>query len=315
LVPNITWDNLSLTLGTLSGREPQVRYTHLHQRSDISALSFAVSVNAPNSGLLSENTGTAERSDLPSIQGKLTYFNAGRGTVNYFGFEDVQPFPAELTVSGFLGAEKAEPLTGGEAQRVVAGGVAASAVVPIVGIRDNNRRAGAVGIMAQGWIGQNLDAYFGGNGQGIYETAAGEVAGIDCRGFFAGVNAFVSQNIWLSAFYSYESNDLSDLVDAGTPFRIASGVFSSSTFGSPGVGDARDGYVAVWFNPLPSLYTSVGWDYREASYNDGRNGRNNRFNLSVFYNFCSAPTDRVTKLPWVCRAGGQSRDAGNPGQP
>ena len=73
LVPNITWDNLSLTLGALSGREPQVRYTHLQPRSDTSALIFAVSVNAPNSGLLSENTGTAERSDLPSVQGKLAY--------------------------------------------------------------------------------------------------------------------------------------------------------------------------------------------------------------------------------------------------
>ena len=125
---------------------------------------------------------------------------------------------------------------------------------------------------------------------------------------------FVSQNIWLSAFYSYERNDLPDLVDAGIPFRIASGLFSSSTFGSPGVGHGRDGYVAVWFNPLPSLYTSVGWDYRQASYNDGRDGRNNRFNLSVFYNFCTAQADRQPKLPWVCRTGGQTRDAGIPGQ-
>ena len=314
LVPNITWDNLSLALGALYGREPQVRYTHLQRRSENSALVFAASVNAPNSGLFNENTATAERSGLPSVQGKLAYYNTGRGTVSYFGFEDSQPSPLEIGVSGFLGAERGEPLAR-DALRVVADGVAVSAIVPIIGIRDNNRRAGAVGIIAQGWIGKNIDAYFGGNGQGIYETAAGRVDGVVGRGFFAGANAFVSQNIWLSAFYSYERNNLPDLVNAGIPFRIASGTFSSSTFDSPGIGHGRDGYVAVWFNPLPSLYTGVGWDYRQASYNDGHNGRNNRFNLSVFYNFCTAQADRPTKLPWVCRTGGQTRDEGNPGQP
>jgi hypothetical protein len=314
LDPNITWDNLSLTLGALAGREPQVRYTHLQPRSDTSALIFAASVDAPNSGLLSENTGSAERSRLPSVQAKLAYDNANRGTVNYFGFEDVQPSPMEIAVSGFLGAEKPELLTR-EARRIVADGVAVSAIVPIVGIRDNKRRAGAVGVIAQGWIGKNIDAYFGGNGQGIYETAAGRVDGVVGRGFFAGANAFVSQNIWLSAFYSYEKNNLPDLVDAGIPFRIASGAFRSSTFDSPGVGHGRDGYAAIWFNPLPSLYTSVGWDYRQASYNDGPTGRNNRFNLSVFYNFCSAQADRLPQLPWVCRTGGQTRDVGNPREP
>src|SRR5262249_32111319 len=145
LIPNITWDNLSLALGALYGREPQVRYTHLQRRSENSALIFATSINAPNSGLFNENTATAERSGLPSVQGRLAYYNAGRGTVSYFGFEDVQPSPLEIAVSGFLGAERAEPLTR-DPLRVVADGVAVSAIVPIIGIRDNNRRAGAVGI-------------------------------------------------------------------------------------------------------------------------------------------------------------------------
>jgi len=215
-------------------------------------------------------------------------------------------------VSGFLGAEKAEPLTR-DPLRVVADGLAVSAIVPIIGIR-NNQRAGAIGIIAQSWLGKNIDAYFGGNGQGIYETAAGRVDGVVGRGFFVGANAFVSQNTWLSAFYSYERNNLPDLVNAGIPFRIASGAFSSSTFGTPGVGHGSDAYVAVWFNPLPSLYTGVGWDYRQASYNNGDTGRNNRFNLSVFYNFCTAQADRSAKLPWACRTGGQTRDEGNPGQ-
>jgi len=313
LVTNLTWDNVSLALGALAGKEPQIRYTHLQRRSENSALIFAGSVNAPNSGLFNENTDTAERSGLPSVQGKLAYYTTSRGTVSYFGFEDVQPSPLEIAVSGFVGAERAEPLTR-DALTVVADGVAVSAIVPIIGI-SNNRRAGAVGIIAQSWLGKNIDGYFGGNGQGIYETAAGRVDGVVGRGFFVGANAFVSQNIWLSAFYSYERNNLPDLVNAGIPFRIASGAFSSSTFGSPGVGNGRDGYVAVWFNPLPSLYTGVGWDYRQASYNDGDIGRNNRFNLSVFYNFCTAQADRAAKLPWACRTGGQTRDEGNPRQP
>jgi len=314
LVPNLTWDNLSLTLGALAGREPQVRYTRLQPLSDASALSMAVSVNAPNSGLLAENTGTAERSGVPSVHAKLAYYFAGWGTANYFGFEDVVPSPLALSVSGFLGAEMGDRIAGDERQ-VVADGVAVSAIVPIRGIRDNNRRAGAVGLVAQGWIGKNIDGYFGGNGQGIYETAAGSVDGIIGRGFFAGANAFVSQNVWLSAFYSYEQNDTPDLVDAGIPFRITSGLFSGPDFGRPGVGHARDVNVALWFNALPSLYTGVGWDYRRASYNDGQSGRNNRINLSVFYSFCSASTDRHPKLPWACRTGGQTRGEGNPAKP
>jgi hypothetical protein len=34
------------------------------------------------------------------------------------------------------------------------------------------------------------------------------------RAFFAGANALVSQNTWLTAFYSYEKNNLPDLVNA-----------------------------------------------------------------------------------------------------
>ncbi len=313
LLPNVTYDNLALMLGSLTSREPQVRYQHIRPLSDSSALTFGVSVNAPNSGMYGENTGSAERSDLPSVHGKLAYSYTGWGGVSYFGFENTVPSPLTIAVSGFVGAERAERLAG-DTSRVVAGGGAVNAIVPIVGIRDD-RRAGAVGVMAQGWIGENIDAYFGGNGQGIYETAAGSVDGIIGRGFIAGGNAFVSQNIWLTAFYSYEKNDLPHLVNAGIPFRITSGTFSGPAFGSPGLGQGRNVNVAVWFNPLTSLYTGVGWDYRQASYNDGHNGRNNRISLSFFYNFCSAQADRLPVMPWVCRTGGQTRDPGNPGKP
>lgn len=314
LLPNLTYDNLALTLGALTSREPQVRYTHLQPLSDSSALTIGVSVNAPNSGLYGENTGTAERSGLPSVHGRLGYSYTGWGGVSYFGFENLVPSPLEIAASGFIGAEMADRLAG-DTSRVVADGVAVNAIVPIVGIRENKRRAGALGIIAQGWIGKNIDAYFGGNGQGIYETAAGNVNGIVGRGFFGGGNLFVSQNIWLGAFYSYEQNSLHDLVEDSIPFRITSGLFSGPFFGFPGVWQERDVNVTLWFNPLTSLYAGVGWDYRQASYNDGHDGRNNRISLSFFYNFCSAQAVRLTQLPWVCRTGGQSRNPGNPGKP
>jgi hypothetical protein len=312
LLPNVTYDNLALMLGSLTSREPQVRYQHSQPLSDSAALTFGVSVNAPNSGMYGENTGTAERSDLPSVHGKLAYSNTRWGGVCYFCFENTVPSPLLIALSGFVGAERAERLAG-DTSTVVAGGGAVNAIVPIVGIR-NNRRAGAAGIMAQGWIGKNIDAYFGGNGQGIYETVTGRVNGIVGRGFIAGGNVFVSQNIWLTAFYSYEKNNLPHLVNAGIPFRILSGTFNGPVFGRPGLGQGRDVNVAVWVNPLPSLYTGVNWDYRQASYNDDQNGKNNRISLSFFYTFCSAHTDRLPAVPWVCRTGGQTRDPGTPGK-
>jgi hypothetical protein len=314
LLANLTYDNLALTLGALTSREPQIRYTHQYPLSDSASLSFGVSVNAPNSGLYGENTGTAERSDLPSLQTRIAYSTARWGRVAYFGFENMEPSPLVIAISGFAGAERAErPM--GDTSSVVADGVAINAIVPIVGIRDENRRAGAVGIIAQGWVGKNIDAYFGGNGQGIYETADGRVDGIVGRGFLAGTNAFVTQNVWIGAFYSYEKNNLPHLVNEGIRYRILSGLFSGPIFGSPGLGQGRDVNVTAWFNPLPSLYTGLTWDYRQASYNDGHNGKNNRISLSVFYNFCSARPSPARQVPWVCRTGGQSRDTGPTGNP
>jgi len=314
LLAPLPYDNLALTIGALTSREPQVRYMHVKPLTDSSALTFGVSVNAPNSGLYAENTGTAERSELPSVHAKLAYTYAGWGGVSYFGFEDLQPIPFVIALSGFAGAEMAERVSG-DSSRIGAEGVAVNAVIPIVGLRENKRRTGAVGLIAQGWIGRNIDAYFGGNGQGIYETNDGRVKGITARGFFAGGNVFVSQNVWLGAFYSYEKNDLSDLVNAGIPFRITSGLFSGPTFGKPGLGQGRDINVTLWFNLLTSLYTGATWDYRQANYNDGNNGTNNRISLSLFYNFCSGAAGHPPPLPWVCRIGSQARDAGNPATP
>jgi len=42
-----------------------------------------------------------------------------------------------------------------------------------------------------------------------------------------------------------------------------------------------------WYKPFTSqsLYTGAGWDYRDADYNDGTSGDNNRITLAMFYNF------------------------------
>lgn len=284
LLPNITFDNLSLTLGSLVGREPQLRYTHQHPLSCDSDVTFGVSINAPNSGLFNENTDTAERSGFPFIHAKIAYHYEGWGHVAYFTFENLAPRPLEIAVSGFVGQEVVDSLECEDKSRVGAEGVAFSAIIPIIGIYDN-QRSGALGLMAQAWIGKNIDSYFGGNGQGIYETITGKVDGIIGRGFFIGINYFLTQNIWIDAIYSYEKNNLSNLAKEGIPFRIVSGLFEGLDFGRPGVSHAKDCYFAIWYNPLKNLYTGLVWDYREAKYNTGQNGTNNRLNFSLFYNF------------------------------
>ena len=85
--------------------------------------------------------------------------------------------------------------------------------------------------------------------------------------------------------YSTEFDDLSDLTSAGTPYRIASGLFSDSTFGAPGVSRARDINATLWFHPLKQAYAGLGYDYRVADYNDGTNGNNSRVSGTLFYNF------------------------------
>ncbi len=62
-------------------------------------------------------------------------------------------------------------------------GIAMNGVLPIVGIR-NGHRAGTVSIEGQVWLGEQVDGYFGGSGQGVYETIDGRVAGIKARGGF-----------------------------------------------------------------------------------------------------------------------------------
>jgi hypothetical protein len=282
LLPDLTFDNLNLALGSLFGRETQIRYTRVNPLSTDSDWNFAVSLNSPNSGFFNEATGTAERTSAPFVHGRIAYRTNARGRADYFGFQGGS-LPMEFALSGFFGQEEVDR-TGGGTATVDAWGLAISGVVPLVGIRDG-QRAGALSIMGQAWIGQNMDSYFGGNGQGIYETAAGDVDGIEGRGFFVGGKYFFSDRVWINAIYSYEENDLDDLVRAGTPFRIASGLFSDAVFAAPGVGDAENVNLTLWFNPLNALYTGIGWDYRKASYNDGVDGDNNRINLSLFYNF------------------------------
>jgi hypothetical protein len=284
LLPDLTYDNLNLSLGSLFGREPQVRYTHVMPLATGSDFTFAGSVNAPNSGFFNEATDTAETTAVPYLHAKIAYHNDRWGKADYFGFENGPARPLELALSGFIGREKIDQVAIAGTEEVQAWGLAASALVPIIGIRDD-RRAGSLSVMGQLWIGSNMDSYFGGNGQGIYETAAGDVDGIEGRGFFLGAKYFVTDRLWLNAIYGYEENDLDDLVNAGTPFRIASGLFSGATFGTPGVGDARNVNVTLWYSPLQNLYTGLGWDYRKASYNDGVDGTNNRVSLSLFYNF------------------------------
>ncbi len=160
-------------------------------------------------------------------------------------------------------------------------GVAAGVHLPIIGIKEGKSRAGALSLHAQGWYGENLDSYFGGVGQGVVERSDGRVGAIEGEGFFVGAKYFVTDRVWLNAIYSFDENDTDDFDN----FRIAGGLFKGSTFGRPGVNEARTVNVTLWYQVFDPLYIGVGWDYREADYNDGQTGDNNRVNVSLFYNF------------------------------
>ena len=283
LYPSITFDNLSLTLGKFLGREPQVQYTHVSAVSPGSQITYAFSVNAPNSGLFNQATGTAETSGVPFVHAKMGYQTDALGKADYFGFETHDDLPAQIALSGFFGREKIVKTLGGN-QDVNAWGVALNGVLPIVGIRDN-RRAGAASIASQIWVGQHVGSYFGANGQAAYETLAGRVNGIRAYGGFVEGKYFLTRNLNMSTLYSLDNNNLDDLTRAGIKFRIASGIFSDTAFGAPGVNKARTVDVSLWYNPFDRAFFGVVWDSRKATYNSGVNGTNNRINFSMFYNF------------------------------
>ena len=284
LYSSITWDNLNLSLGGIIGREPQVQYSHIASIDADSKLTYTVSLNAPNSGLFNEATNTAETSGSPFVHAKIGYQTEALGKADYYGFEKHTDVPAEFALSTFYGREKIPKVVLGGSQNVDAWGIALNGVLPIVGIRGNHR-AGAASIEAQIWVGEHVDSYFGGNGQGVYETANGHVAGIKAHGGFVEGKYFFTRTLNITAGYSIDANDLNKLTDAGVPFRIASGLFSTNTFGSPGVNKARDIDVALWYNPLAPAFFGLVWDSRKANYNNGGEGSNNRLNLSMFYNF------------------------------
>jgi len=283
LWPDQTFDNLSLAAGTIIGREPQIQYVHLSPVNPGSQMTYALSLNAPNSGLFNEDTGTAEASGAPFVHAKIGFQSDALGKADYYGFEHHAPIPAEIALTGFIGREKI-PDAAGTSQDVNAWGAAISAVLPIIGIRDEHR-AGAASIDAQVWIGQQVDGYFGGNGQGVYETQSGHVAAIRAHGYFVEGKYFFTRNLNLNAIYSTDNNDLDHLTSAGIPFRIDSGLFSGTAFGAPGVNKARNIDVALWYNPFDQAFVGAVFDERKATYNSGPNGTNIRVNLSMFYNF------------------------------
>ena len=283
LYPDQTFDNLSLALGTVLGREPQIQYVHLSPVNSGSQMISAVSINAPNSGLFNEDTNTAETSGVPFVHAKIGFQSDTLGKADYYGFENHAPIPAEISLSGFIGREKILDAAG-TSRDVDAWGAALNGVLPIVGIRDDHR-AGAASIDAQVWIGQQMDGYFGGNGQGVYETQSGHVAAVRAHGYFVEAKYFLAHDLNLNAIYSTDNNDLNHLTSVGIPFRIDSGLYSGTAFGAPGINKARNIDVALWYNPFDRAFVGAVWDDRKAIYNSGPEGSNNRVNLSMFYNF------------------------------
>jgi len=283
LWPDQTFDNLSLSLGTVLGREPQVQFTHLSALDAGSRMTYAVSVNAPNSGFWNQATGVAETASVPFMHAKIGYQNDRLGKADYYGFESHPGIPAQVNVSGFYGREKI-PTVAGATKIVTAWGAALNGVLPIAGMR-GDQRAGSASISGELWVGQQVDGYFGGNGQGVFETADGHVSGLRARGGFVEFKYFFTQRLNLNAIYSVDKNDLDKLVQQGTAFVIDSGLFSGTPFGAPGVNKAENINTALWYNPFDRCFFGLVWDYRKVDYNSGQKGSNNRANLSMFYNF------------------------------
>jgi hypothetical protein len=286
-LPDLPYDNLNLALGSLFGREPQIRYTLVSPTKSGSRMVYAASINSPNSGLFNQLTGTAERTATPYVHAKIAFNTDALGGADYFGFEKGGPIPAEIALSGFVGRERVQRIAGTGTEEVVdASGIALSGVLPIIGIR-NNQKAGSLSLQGQVWFGSNFDAYFGGNGQGIYETSTGVVGAVEGQGAFVSAKYYFTEALNINAIFGFEENNLDDLTGSGQAFRIASGLFAGNTFGAPGVAEAENVNIMFWYKPFTSqsLYTGAGWDYRDATYNDGTSGDNNRFTLAMFYNF------------------------------
>ena len=286
-LPDMPYDNLNLGLGSLFGREPQIRYTLVSPTRSGSRMVYAASINSPNSGLFNQLTGTAERTATPYVHAKIAFNTDALGGADYFGFEKGGPIPAEIALTGFVGRERVQRIAGAGNDEVVdASGIALSGVLPIIGIR-NNQKAGSLSLMGQVWFGSNFDAYFGGNAQGIYETSTGVVDAIEGQGAFVSAKYHFTERFNVNAIFAFDENNLDDLTSSGQTFRIASGLFASDTFGAPGVAEGQNINIMFWYKPFitQSLYTGAGWDYRDADYNDGTSGDNNRVTLAMFYNF------------------------------
>ena len=279
ILPELTFDNMNLTLGSLYGREPQARITQVVPLGAGNDITFTGSINTPNSGLFNEATDTAEITQTPFLHGKVAFHTDALGKASYWEFMGGPQVPLELGISGFWGREEVQD------EDFNAWGIAFDGIIPIIGIGEDGNRAGTASLVALAWLGENLDSYFGGNGQGIIETSGGRMDEVEAAGFYTTLEAFITNEVWITANYGYEENDTEDLVDSGTPFRIASGLFTGMDFGMPGVGNAQSLNVTVWTNPVDNLNVGVGWDYRKAEYNDGVDGDNNRLNISTFFTF------------------------------
>jgi len=276
LYPGQTFDGPSLALGAIAGREPQVQYTHATALDAGRRLTYAVSVNAPSLGVFSESTGVAQAASVPFLHAKIGY-QGDRGMQQHPGT------PTQISVSGFFGRERILTLPGAT-RDVNAWGAAIGGVLPIASWRNGDGADSAV-LEGQVWVGQQVDGYFGGNGQGVYETTSGHVRGIRARGGFVEGKYFFSQRLNFDALYSIDRNDLDKLVQHGTAFVIDSGLFSGTNPGAPGLNKGQNANTALAYNPFGLCYVGLVWSYRKVNFNSGAVGVNNRLTLWVSSSF------------------------------
>ena len=272
-----TLDSLPLALGAVFGREPQVRYTHVARFDAATQLTYAVSLNAPNAGLFDESMGATHVTHVPFVHAKIGYQSDRSPRPGSSAAEGRSAVPAQLSVSGFIGRRRT-PTMFGAGTDVTAWGAALGGVLPIARGHGSEAVPSAV-LRAQAWLGQQLDGYFGGNGQGVYETAAGHVGGIRAHGGFVEASWILSPTVNVSAGYSIDRNDLDKLVRHGVTFVIDSGLFGGGTPGAPGLNQGRNANTALWYQPFKRAFVGLVWDYRMVNYNSGALGASNRVSV------------------------------------
>ncbi|MBI3988311.1 MAG: hypothetical protein HY347_01705 [candidate division NC10 bacterium] len=150
---------------------------------------FGFGSNLKVTGVGSGQTGAANYSGIPILDGSISFSSDFLGRINYYG--GLVPFT--LGVGGFYGREefKVDQFSSSGPIGMPAWLVSGNLILPILGTK-TDKRAGTLGVKVNVWHGENTDAYLGNMyhgafvvGEGACTGVSGAVAIISCGDFDA----------------------------------------------------------------------------------------------------------------------------------